>query len=293
VQKLSQLLASWRQDPSVGTVVGLPDFLQVGENFTKAKTSKAYAEIFFLYSLAGGNNVLTQYLTPNGQSTRISFRLKDIPSDHMESFLKRVQSDLHAAFPDLEVTSGGMVTMVHLLNEQISREMITGLWQSLLCISILVILIFRSVLWALAAAVPNLLSPLALLTTMSLLKTPIKPGVAIIFSIALGVAYNNTVYLLSRLKQLQDRHGKDRTHLIEQTWYQEGNPCFFSTLTLLGGFSIFLSSFFLLNRMFGAYMLLSICAGMLGDLVFLPTLAKICPWLLGGLLGGSSRATRQ
>ena len=163
---------------------------------------------------------------------------------------------MKAAFPDLITTPGGMATMVHVLDEQLSREMISGLWQSLFFISILVVVIFRSVLWAIAAAIPNLLSPLALLTTMSILKTPIKPGVAIIFSIALGVAYNNTVYLLSRLKLLQQRLGKGHTHLIEQTWYEEGNPCFFSTLTLLGGFAIFLSSFFLLNRIFGAYMLL-------------------------------------
>jgi predicted RND superfamily exporter protein len=278
VQKIDLLLKKWRQDPAVGTAIGLSDFVRVGENFTKATSNKAIAEIYFLYSLSP-HNILTQFLTPDGQSTRLEFRLRDIPSNQIADFVKKVQTDLHSQFPDLGVKVGGMATMVHVLDEELSRQMVTGLWESLLVISLLVILIFRSLRWALTAAVPNLLSPLILLTTMSMMKTPMKPGVAIIFSIALGVAYNNTVYLLSRLRLLQSTRRR-HSHSIDQTWYQEGNPCFFSTLTLLGGFAIFLSSYFLLNRTFGAYMLLSICAGLLGDLVFLPSLVKVFPALL-------------
>ena len=80
VEKLGRASRDWRQDPIVGRAVGLPDFVRVGENFTKVKTNKAYAEIFFLYSLSGGNNVLNQYLTPDGQATRVAFRLKDTHS---------------------------------------------------------------------------------------------------------------------------------------------------------------------------------------------------------------------
>jgi predicted RND superfamily exporter protein len=279
IQKIDRLLKMWRQDPVVGNAVGLSDFVRIGESFTKATSNKAIAEIYFLYSLSG-HNVLTKFLTPDGENTRISFRLRDVPSNENAAFIKKVRGDIQKEFPDLGVKLGGMGNMVHVLNEELSRQMITGLWQSLLVISLLVVFIFRSARWAITAAIPNLLSPLVLLATMSLLRTPIKPGVAIIFSIALGVAYNNTVYLLSRLRLLQKRDGVNRHHQIERTWYQEGNPCFFSTLTFLGGFMIFLSSYFVLNRTFGGYMLLSIGAGLLGDLIFLPSLVKIFPWLL-------------
>ena len=54
----------------------------------------------------------------------------------------------------------------------------------------------------------------------------------------------------------------------------------FSTLALVGGFAIFMASYFELNRMFGAYMLLSILAGMIGDLIFLPALLSWFPGLI-------------
>ena len=46
------------------------------------------------------------------------------------------------------------------------------------------------------------------------------------------------------------------------------------------GFSVFMASYFSMNRIFGFYMLLSMLAGLLGDLVLLPTLLKTFPWLL-------------
>jgi hypothetical protein len=46
------------------------------------------------------------------------------------------------------------------------------------------------------------------------------------------------------------------------------------------GFSVFLFSYFELNRTFGACMLVSILAGLLGDLVFLPAVLRAAPWLL-------------
>jgi hypothetical protein len=60
----------------------------------------------------------------------------------------------------------------------------------------------------------------------------------------------------------------------------EGNPCLVATLVVMMGFSVFLFSYFDLNRTFGACMLVSILGGLLGDLIFLPALLKTAPWLL-------------
>ncbi len=46
-----------------------------------------------------------------------------------------------------------------------------------------------------------------LLRYLALTETPIKPGVAIIFSIALGLAFTNTIYALNRLRELRKKNG--------------------------------------------------------------------------------------
>jgi uncharacterized protein len=170
-----------------------------------------------------------------------------------------------------------MGAVVHVIHNEISRELIFGFWQALFLIVILLALIFRSPRWALVAAVPNLIPPVVLLGFLAMTHTPIKPGVAIIFSIALGLAFTNTVYAMNRLRSLR-RPG--RRLPVVKTFHLEGNPCLVSTLVVMMGFSVFLFSYFELNRTFGACMLVSIVAGLVGDLVFLPALLKSAPWLL-------------
>ena len=283
IQKLDSLLTQWRKLPAVGSAIAIPDFLRNAKSIGKLDSRQSVAEVFFLYGLADGNP-LSHFLTSDGSSARVAIRMHDVPADEVEKTTHEIAAAAKAAFPGAEVKAGGMATMAHPLNAELSEELIWGLWGSLLWISLLMIVVFRSLRWALIAAVPNLLAPLLLIATMSVLKTPIKPTVAVIFSIALGVAYNNTVYLLARLKWLGKGKSARHTRMIERAWYQEGNPCLFSSLALIGGFAVFLGSYFSINRVFGAYMLWSIGVGLFGDLIFLPVLLKVLPHkLLGGL----------
>ncbi|MDR3608666.1 MAG: outer membrane lipoprotein-sorting protein [Oligoflexia bacterium] len=278
VEKLHELLLKWRTNPIVGSAIGIPDFASAGKPSLKDATRKSLAETFFLLSFSESNPLL-QFLSADGNSTRLELRLRDVPADQMNAAVRSIEDDAKTAFPGADVLSGGLASNVHILNAELSQQLITGLWQSLIWISLLMVVVFRSIRLALIAAVPNLLAPLALITTMALLKTPIKPTIAVVFSIALGVAYNNTVYLMSRLNSLRQKTSSPMS-CIRKAWYQEGNPCLFSSLALFGGFAVFLSSYFALNRTFGAYMLWSIGVGLFGDLIFLPALLGLFPNLL-------------
>jgi predicted RND superfamily exporter protein len=228
--------------------------------------------------------VTNQFLTSDGSQTRVSVRVRDIPGNKMKTLVDTLRYDTEAAFPGMDVQTVGMAANVHIINDQLCRDLIYGFWQAIFLISLVLLFIFRSVKWTLVAMLPNLISPITLMGVMAITNTAIKPGIALIFSIALGIAYNNTVYLLGRvrlLKQKSESRGDSGNHLqVIKAWYQEGNPCVFSTLALVGGFAIFMASYFELNRVFGAYMLLSIVAGMLGDLIFLPALLSWFPRML-------------
>lgn len=279
IAKLDKLLTEFRHTIGVGSAYGIPDFMRASGIHARSKLPASRggaAEIYFLYAMST-DNPLKQYLTDDGKAARVELRLHDLPSDRMQSLLRRLQHRVRTVFPDSRVQFGGMGAIVHLVHDQLSKELIFGFWQALLLIVILLALIFRSPRWALVACVPNLVPPIALLGYLSLTHTPIKPGVAIIFSIALGLAFNNTVYVLNRMKALR-RIGKELP--ITKTFYLEGNPCLVSTLIVMAGFSVFLFSYFELNKTFGACMLVSITGGLIGDLIFLPALLRMYPWLL-------------
>lgn len=271
VQALTQEI---RKQPVVGSAISFVDLL--GEKFPRSDA--ALAETLFLYSMSS-NNPMNYYVTDSGGRARISVRFHDLPSEEVAASRKEILAQARKAFPELEVLESGLSVRTHTINTEVSKALIFGFWESLALIGLLIVGIFRSLRWSLVACLPNLLPPAVLLGAMAFAETPIKPGVALIFSIALGLAFNNTVYLLSRLKKIKDE--KRLHHLpLRQALLQEGNPCLFETLVMFFGFMIFLTSDFQVNQTFGIYMLLSIFTGFIGDLVFLPAALKLFPRLL-------------
>lgn len=280
LRQLDSMVHRFRQYPGVGSAVGLPDLL-AASNLTQTRlpASKAStAEILFLYSLSD-QSPLKNYLNTDSSRTRIAIRAQDLPSNELDRLVDKLKRDARMTFPGFIVTTTGMGSTIHTLNNQLSRELIFGFWQSMMAIFIILIFVFRSVRWSFVACIPNLVPPAVLLGFLAISETPIKPSIAIIFSIALGLAFNNTVYFLERLRSIQKNSSINRLDVEKALWL-EGNPCLISSLTLLAGFSVFLVSYFAMNRTFGFYMVLSMVAGLVGDLILLPTLLKSCPWLL-------------
>ncbi|WP_413582846.1 outer membrane lipoprotein-sorting protein [Bdellovibrio sp. HCB288] len=280
IARLDALSEEIRRLPSVGSVVSLPDLVAAASlhNTRLPASRSSTAEIFFLYSLAS-DSPLKNFLNADGSKTRISVRTQDLPGNQLHDLVENVRHMTEKAFPDMKVQTTGMGSTIHHLNNELSRELIFGFWQSMVAIIAVLIFVFKSLRWSLVACIPNLVPPAALLGFLAISQTPIKPSVAIIFSIALGLAFNNTVYLLERLRAMQ-KSKNSRTLDIEKMIWLEGNPCLISTMTLLAGFSVFMASYFAMNRIFGFYMVLSMLTGLVGDLILLPTMLKSCPWLL-------------
>ena len=124
------------------------------------------------------------------------------------------------------------------------------------------------------------MAPIALFGFLGLTGTPIKPVVAMIFSIVLGLAFGNTAYMINRLIAMQKSLGNGFLP-SKRAFYLEGNPCMISTLIVASGFSVFLFSDFSINRTFGLYVLISVAAGIVGDIMYLPAFLKWWPGFVG------------
>ncbi len=279
IHKLDRLIKQWRQLPGVGGVISYSDFIKATNHKRQiASKNESIAQTLFIYSMSN-NNPLEHFTTLNNQFVRVSLRIKDIPSDQVQLMIQGIVSQLNESFPKMDVETSGLAATVHPINQSLSMDLIYGFYTAMLWIILMLIFVFRSVRWALVSAIPNLVPPALLLGILSLTNTPIKPGIAIIFAISLGIAFNNTVYILGKLKKMT----KDLTFRelpIEQLMKEEFAPCLLSSLAVMAGFSVFLFSYFNMNQLFGTFMLLSVVAGLLGDLVLLPTMLSLFPALL-------------
>lgn len=273
METLAAIAKEIRGIEGVGSVVAASDFLSPEQ----MKTREGVAEGFFLYSMSTADP-MRQFMDAGFQSARWSVRLQDLPGKQVGEIREQVKEAIRAQAPGLEIKEAGIALYSHLINQEVSRELVYGFWVSLAIIGIFLGFVFRSARWALVSCLPNLVPPAFLVTALAYMQTPIKPAIGLIFSIALGLAFNNTVYLLARLKSL---YRKGASYLpVKRTFLVEGNACLSESLLTCIGFMIFLTSDFQLNLIFGAYMILSIFAGFLGDLVFLPSVMRMFPRML-------------
>ncbi len=272
LKKLKALLAKLRDTNGVGAALSVPNFFYELAEISKPIlpiSRAAVSEIYFLYSMSD-HDPLDRYLSSNKRIVRIALRIRDLPSNAAKALVQKLKRQVQNYFPHDRVGTGGTGATVHVIQDYISSELIGGFWQALLIIAITLVIIFRSIRTMLIAMLPNLMPPIFLLGYLSLTHTPIKPGVAVIFSIALGLAFNNTVYLLNRLRAFKESKGIVRSSQVTQAFCLESKPCLISTAIFLIGFSVFLFSYFSLNRTFGLCMIVSLTGGAIGDLIFLP-----------------------
>jgi uncharacterized protein len=262
LRAVSQIL---RERKDVGSVLTLSDFLGTGEKQDLPKTRES---------------PLKQFLSSNEKWTRVAVRLPDLPADKNQAAIASIKAKLQTTFPGMTVRSSGIAAIVPPMNKDLSKHLMWGFFEALFGIVLVLAIAFRSLRWALVGIVPNLVPPAMLMGFLCLFDVPIKPGIAIIFSISLGIAFDNTIYILGRLKALLKERPRESTLPIYTLMKKETMPCLVSSLCLFAGFSIFLFSVFPVNRMFGLFVLISIIAGLLGDLVWLPAILKRYPWLL-------------
>lgn len=282
LQKMDALAENLRQFQGVGSVVSLVDFIKSTQPGNIVPRSPASIhETLFLFDMT--DDTLTRhYLSEDGRHYRLSLRLKDVRADESQKLLSRIQEKVKTIFPEAKVYKIGTGAIVHTMSAEVSKELLWGFFQALLVIIVLLIFVFRSVTWALVSALPNFVPPATIMIALVLFNVPIKPAVALIFSISLGIAFTNTVYLLKRLKVLQREPRREPKDIIETLVASEIFPCLISSLALFFGFGVFTFSQFEMNQTFGLLMITSIAAGLLGDLVFLPCLLSLFPNLLNG-----------
>jgi len=276
LRAVSQIL---RDRKDVGSVLTIADFLGTGEKQQLPKTRAAVAEMQFLYGMSG-ESPLRQFLSSNEKWTRIAIRLPDLPADKNQAVIGSIKAKLQSTFPGMTVKSSGLAVIVPPMNKDLSKRLMWGFFEALFGIVLVLAIAFRSLKWALVGVVPNLVPPAVLMGFLCIFDVPIKPGIAIIFSISLGIAFDNTIYILGRLKHLLKDRPRESSLPIYELMKKETMPCLVSAMCLFAGFSIFLFSVFPVNRMFGIFVLISIIAGLLGDLVWLPAILKRYPWLL-------------
>ena len=176
--------------------------------------------------------------------------------------------------PAFSVDLGGTAWIAPRAWRVLQSRMIWGLSLAVLAIALLFWGLFRSVRMALLTILPNVLPLACVLCAMAVLGIPAKGNNAVVFSIAYGLAVDDTIHLLSRLRAAL-RDGLPIHDAILRAHRQVRGAITLTTLVLAGGFAVLLMSTFEFNVTLGLQMVVAALAALMLDLFALPALLKV------------------
>ena len=96
-------------------------------------------------------------------------------------------------------------------------------------------------------------------------------GTALVASVCLGIAVDDTIHFLSHYNLLQ-KEGRTLEDSISHIYTYTGSALIFTTIILMSGFGLFLLGDFVPNVNFGLLCAMIFGSALLVDLVFLPAL---------------------
>ena len=111
---------------------------------------------------------------------------------------------------------------------------------------------------------------------MGLLGIELKSSTSIIFTIAFGIATDDTVHFLGRLK-LELLKGKSLLYALKRTYLSTGKAVVVTSLILAAGFMTLMTSGFESTFLFGLLVSITILIAVLTDLLLFPLLVI---WLI-------------
>ncbi len=206
-------------------------------------------------------------------TTRIYMGISDIGTTRMNQLADTVRARAAAVFPaeQFDVIVTGTAVMSNRSGESLVRNLIWSLAAALVMISAIMALLFRTARLTFISLVPNVLPLVLVGGAMGFGGITLKPSTALIFSLAFGIAVDNTIHFLSKYRLLRNR-GANKNDAIHATLKETGKAMFFASLILVAGFLVFTLSSFGGTVNMGALTSLTLGTALLSNLVLLPAL---------------------
>jgi predicted RND superfamily exporter protein len=157
-------------------------------------------------------------------------------------------------------------------------DLLRSLSVAFVVIAAVLALVFRSLWVGLLSLLPNIM-PLAVgLGFMAVTGVRLEPATVIVFSIALGIAVDDTIHFLARYRE-ELSGGAEPEQAVRTTMGTAGRAMVFTSLVLVTGFSVTLGSNFRGTANFGLVGMVILSTALVTDLLVTPAcLLVLRPW---------------
>jgi hypothetical protein len=214
-----------------------------------------------------------QIISKDKKTGRVFGRMVDPGSSEM---LKRndrlrefVDANIDTSIIDYKLT--GTPVIIDESGRYVSKNIITGLLIAFGLIGLSMGILFKSVKMAFLSLIPNMFPILLTAGFIGFAGIALNMSTAIVFTIAFGIAVDDTIHFLSRFRQ-EMRLGRSNLIGLRRTFISTGKAIIITTIILLGGFGSLVFSNFLSTFYIGLFVSMTLIFAVITDLTLLPML---------------------
>jgi predicted RND superfamily exporter protein len=235
---------------------------------------KNFILIYAANSGKGNGNMLTNFVDKDKQSARISFQMADIGSKRLDSLLlvlkPRIDSILSPKRFDVTLTGSSIIFSKG--TDYLLKHLVESIGLAIVLISLLRLAQFKSLGIMFISLLPNIVPLVITAGLMGFFNIPLKPSTILIFTIAFGLASDQTIYFLTRYQQELTLTNYPIAKVVSDTIRETGVSMTHIALILFFGFGIFTASTFGGTVVLGLLLSITLIVALVFNLTLLPAL---------------------
>ncbi|WP_306549871.1 RND family transporter [Daejeonella sp.] len=228
----------------------------------------------YLGNSGGNNDMLKGFVDSNKQVARVSFQMADVGSKRMNELLKelrpRIDSILKPERYDVLLTGSSIIFSKG--TDYMLMHLMESILLAIALISLLRLAQFKDVRIMFISLIPNVIPLIITAGLMGFFNIPLKPSTILIFTIAFGLASDQTIYFLTRYQQELLSTDFSTSKVISDTIIETGISMTHIALVLFFGFGIFTASTFGGTMILGLLLSITLIIALVSNLTLLPAL---------------------
>lgn len=218
--------------------------------------------------------LIAPYYDPVEQQARITVRAMETSktlrrAEYLESLYAQILAD--TGLDETRVKFTGLLVLYNNVLQSLYASQILTLGAVFVAIGIMFLALFRSVSLALLGLAPNILAAGLVLGVMGLAGIPLDIMTITIAAIVVGMGVDNCIHYIHRFRREFELDGNYRESMY-RSHSSIGRAMYYTTLTVVVGFSMLTLSNFTPSIYFGVLTVMAMLAAVMGALLLLPKL---------------------
>jgi len=262
--------------PEIGKVLSLASTIRVAEklNGDEELSSMEMALLYKRVPAEVKNMAVTPYISIESNEARISARILDSKADlRRNDLIDKIKYDMEKKldFKKESYFLTGILILYNNMLQSLFDSQILSLGFVMAGIFLMFMILFKSVALSIIGIIPNLLAATFVLGLMGLINLPLDMMTITIAAIAIGIAVDNSIHYIYRFRE-EYESTKDYELSLYRSHDSIGRAIFFTSITIIFGFSILVLSNFVPTIIFGLLTGLAMLIALLAVLTLLPKL---------------------